>query len=60
MSEESKRVRMNLSQTAKGTWQADITAEFPTPEEAEENLRKAIESVRRVAAEKGLTLVSIN
>lgn len=53
--ETNSRVRMNLSLTAKGKVQWDITSEFPTLELAEENLSKAIDSVRKVIADKGLS-----
>lgn len=53
--ETSTRVRMNLSLTAKGKVQWDITSEFPTVEDAAENLSKAIDSVRKVIADKGLS-----
>jgi hypothetical protein len=50
----NKRVRINLSQTAKGLVQFDITAEFPTPEECEAALIAAIDKVRGIIATKGL------
>lgn len=50
------RVRMNLSQTAKGLVQFDITAEFPTPEEAALALGDALDRVKAVCVEKGLKL----
>lgn len=60
MPEENKtsdtRVRMNLSQNAKGLVQFDITAEFPTAEEAAAQLAKTIDLVRNTCAEKGLKL----
>ncbi len=59
MPEQIGRTRMNMSQTAKGTWQLDVTAEYPTPEETAENLGKAIDAARKVAESKGLTLVSV-
>jgi hypothetical protein len=49
----NKRVRINLSQTAKGLVQFDITAEFPTPEECEAALIAAIDKVRDIIAIKG-------
>ena len=48
------RVRINLSQTAKGLVQFDVTAEYPTVAEAKENLSKAIDEVRALVKEKGL------
>ena len=60
MPEETKksepRVRMNLSQSAKGFVQFDITAEFPSPIEAARALGDAIDLVRTVCAEKSLKL----
>lgn len=50
------RVRMNLSQSAKGLVQFDITAEFPSPEEAAKALGEAVDLARIVCAEKGLKL----
>lgn len=62
MPEETKtiesRVRMNLSQNAKGLVQLDITAEFPSAIEAAAELGKAIDLARDVCAEKGLQLVT--
>ena len=43
----NKRVRINLSETAKGLIQWDITAEFETVEDA-------IDAAREVIKEKGL------
>lgn len=54
----NKRVRINLSETAKGLIQWDITAEFETVEETKKALSEAIDAVREVIKEKGLTEVS--
>lgn len=54
----NKRVRINLSETAKGLVQWDITAEFESVEEAKSALSAAIDSARAVIAEKGLKEVS--
>jgi hypothetical protein len=54
----NKRVRINLSQTAKGLIQWDITAEFETVEETKKALADAIDAAREVIKEKGLTEVS--
>ena len=59
MAENIGRTRMNLSQTAKGTWQAEVTSEYSTPEESAANLAKALDQVRDVAQQKGLQLVSV-
>lgn len=48
------RVRINLSQSAKGLGQLDITAEAPTVEEAKALLSKAIGEARAVMEEKGI------
>jgi hypothetical protein len=50
----NKRVRMNLSQTAKGLWQTDCTAEFETVAECEKELDAAIKAARRVMAANNL------
>lgn len=54
----NKRVRINLSETAKGLIQCDITAEFETVEETKKALAEAIDAAREVIKEKGLTEVS--
>lgn len=57
MSEQvNQRCRMHFSQTAKGLWQIDVTAEYDTPERAAEEAAKAIDEARKVAAEKHLVL----
>lgn len=50
----NKRVRINLSETAKGLIQWDITAEFETVEETKKALADAIDAAREVIKEKGL------
>lgn len=54
----NKRVRINLSETAKGLIQWDITAEFETVEETKQALSAAIDAAREIIKEKGLTEVS--
>ncbi len=54
----NKRVRINLSETAKGLIQFDITAEFETVEETKAALAAAVDAARAVIAEKGLKEVS--
>jgi len=60
MPEENKtsesRVRINLSQSAKGNVQFDITAEFPNEDESILHLGAAIDKVKAMCAEKGLRL----
>lgn len=61
MEEEStlqKRVRINLSQTAKGLVQLDITTESESVEESKKILSEAIDSARAVIKEKCMTEVS--
>lgn len=50
----ASRVRLNLSLTAKGLGQWDITSEFPTVEDSSKNLSLAIDEIRKVMAEKGI------
>ena len=50
----NKRVRINLSETAKGLVQWDIPAEFETVEETKKALADAIDAAREVIKEKGL------
>lgn len=54
----NKRVRINLSETAKGLIQWDITAEFESVEETKAALSAAIDAAREVIKAKGLTEVS--
>jgi len=54
----TKRVRINLSQTAKGFWQMDATAEFETVAECEKQLDEAIKAAKRVMAANDLKEVS--
>lgn len=54
----NKRVRINLSETAKGLIQWDITAEFESVKETKAALSAAIDAAREVINAKGLTEVS--
>lgn len=54
----TKRVRINLSETAKGLVQWDITAEFESVEETKKALSEAIDATREIVKEKGLKEVS--
>lgn len=47
----NKRVRINLSETAKGLIQWDITAEFETVEETKKALSEAIDAAREIIKE---------
>jgi hypothetical protein len=59
MAEEktNRRVRMAVSVTAKGLAQWEVTAEGATPEEAEADLNRAIDTVRFTIAKAGLAEV---
>lgn len=50
----NKRIRINLSETAKGLVQWNITAEFETVEETKKALADAIDAARDVIKAKGL------
>lgn len=54
----NKRVRINLSETAKGLILWVITAEFETVEETKAALSAAIDAAREVIKTKGLKEVS--
>jgi len=54
----TKRVRINLSQTAKGFYQIDATVEFETVAECEKQLDEAIKAAKRVLVANNLTEVS--
>jgi hypothetical protein len=51
---KNQRVRINLSQTAKGLVQIDCTAEHETVTENEVALNEAFAAARRVIAKNGL------
>jgi hypothetical protein len=50
------RVRINLSQGAKGDVKFDITSEFPNEDDAILHLGNAIDKVKSLCAEKNLKL----
>lgn len=52
------RVRMNLAANAKGIYQMDVTVESSSVEESKAKLAEAIDAVKEVCKEKGLTLAS--
>ena len=54
----TKRVRITLSETAKGLWQMDCTAEFETVAECEKELDAAIKAAKRVMAANNLKEVT--
>ena len=49
------RIRLNLSLTAKGLVQWDCTSENTSVEEAKKGLEDAIDALKQVIREKGLT-----
>jgi hypothetical protein len=54
----TKRVRINLSETAKGLWQMDCTAECETVAECEKELDAAIKAAKRVMVANNLKEVT--
>lgn len=50
------RTRINLKSTAKGDITFDVTAEAPTPEEAQKMLEDSINKIRATCDAKGLRL----
>jgi hypothetical protein len=50
----NRRVRMAVSITAKGQAQWEVTAEGGSPEEAEADLNRAVDTVRFTIAKAGL------
>jgi len=52
---EVERVKMTVNTTAKGMAQWEVTVDFPSVEESAKNLNNAIDRVRTIIAEKGLT-----
>lgn len=52
------RTRINLSQTAKGPYQLEVTAEYDTPEEALKALDAAFEGAKKLCEDKGIPLAS--
>jgi hypothetical protein len=54
MDETIKRTRMNVSITAKGQAQWDVTTEYASPEDTAKNLSEAIDKVRQIIKGKGL------
>ena len=58
MADAANRCRMNVSTTAKGLAQWDVTAEYETPEESANQLGKAIDMLTDTCRSKGLKLVT--
>lgn len=52
--ESNTRTRINISLSAKGMGQYDITTEYDTPEKSVEEMSKAIDMVRSLLKEKGI------
>jgi len=59
MEQSNKRVRINVSTTAKGFCQWEATAEFESVEETKKNLADAITAAREVIKEQGLCEINI-
>jgi len=57
MEETNSRTRMNVSLTAKGFAQWDVTAEYDTPEKTAEELGTSIDLLRGIIKSKNLTEV---
>ena len=53
--QQNSRTRAQISLTAKGLVQFEVTSEYDTPELTEKNLREGIERTRKVIADLGLT-----
>lgn len=53
---EQERVRMNLSQSAKGSFQIDVTVESGSVERSKELLEEAVRQCRKVVLDNGFTL----
>ena len=54
VTENNTRTRINISLTARGFAQFDLTTEYDTPEKSIEEMSKAIDMVRNLLKEKGL------
>ena len=52
--ETNTRTRINISLSAKGLAQYDLTCEYDTPEKSIEEMGKTIDMVRSLLKEKGL------
>lgn len=52
--ESNTRTRINISLSAKGMGQYDITTEYDSPEKSVEEMSKAIDMVRSLLKEKGI------
>lgn len=53
--ESNTRTRINVSISAKGLAQWDCTCEYDTPEKSIEEMSKAIDQIRALLKEKGLS-----
>lgn len=54
VNETNTRTRINISLSAKGMGQYDLTCEYDTPERSIEEMSKAIDMVRALLKEKGI------
>ena len=55
--ENNTRTRIKLTQTSKGLFQYEISAEYDSPEKSIEMLGKAVDQIRAFFKEKGLKSV---
>jgi hypothetical protein len=54
VNETNTRTRINISLSAKGLAQWDLTCEYDTPEKSIEEMSKTIDMVRNLLKEKGI------
>lgn len=54
--EEPQRTRINMSQTAKGLWQIEVTAEYRDTDTSANELERAIQRCKEIAERNGLPL----
>lgn len=54
VTENNTRTRINISLSAKGKAQWDLTCEYDTPEKSLEEMSKTIDMVRNLLKEKGI------
>lgn len=54
VNETNTRTRINISLSAKGMAQYDLTCEYDTPEKSIEEMSKTIDLVRALLKEKGI------
>lgn len=52
----AERTKMKLSQSAKGVYQIEVTAEYGDTERSAEELERAVQRMKEIAERNGLTL----